>query len=293
MNFHQPVLIEETLQALEVSAKKIFLDATLGNGGHSLEILKKGAIVYGIDQDPHNLEIATKRIQEAGYFHNFHPIHGNFSKLSEILSKHKIPPLNGTLFDLGLSKNQQLSQNRGFSFNDNSSLDMRLDPNAQTETAENIINTADFDTLYQIFTKLAQEKYSKPLILKIIRQRQKQPITNAKTLADIIRNYYKSNSIPSKIDPSTKIFMALRIHVNQEFENLKSALNQTLTIMPPNSIVAIISFHSGEDRIVKQFIRQHSHQVKNLTPKPILPKYSELLLNPLARSAVLRSYRII
>lgn len=293
MNFHQPVLLDETLQILDVSPNKTYLDATLGNGGHTLEILKKGAIVYGLDQDPGNLEIATKRIQEAGYTQNFHPLHGNFSQIKKIIQKHRISPINGILFDLGLSKNQQISQDRGFSFNDSTSLDMRLDPTNQTETAENIINTADFDTLYQIFTKLAQEKYSKPIILRIIRQRQQQPIQTAKRLADIIRNYYQTNSIPTKIDPSTKVFMALRIYVNQEFENLKSALSQTLEILKPNSIVAVISFHSGEDRIVKQFIRQNFPLVQNLTPKAILPQATEIDKNPLSRSAVLRSYRII
>jgi len=293
MNFHQPVLLDETLQILKVSSGKTFIDATLGNGGHTLEILKKGAAVYGLDQDPHNLEIATKRIQEAGYLDSFHPIHGNFSQLSKIVKKHQIPPVNGILFDLGLSKNQQISQDRGFSFNDSTSLDMRLDPKNQTETAENIINTADFDTLYQIFTKLAQEKYSKPIILRIIRQRQQQPIQTAKRLADIIRNYYQTNSIPTKIDPSTKVFMALRIYVNHEFENLKSALNQTLEMLAQNSKVAVISFHSGEDRIVKQFIRQNSLKIQNLTPKAILPKQSEININPLSRSAVLRAFKII
>lgn len=293
MNFHQPVLLDETLQVLKVSPGKTYLDATLGNGGHSLEILKKGAVVYGLDQDPSNLEIATKRIEKEGLSQKFHPLHGNFSNLKKIFKKHQISQLNGILFDLGLSKNQQISQDRGFSFNDSTSLDMRLDPKKQTETAENVINTADFDTLYQIFTKLAQEKYSKPIILRIIRQRQQQPIQTAKRLADIIRNYYQTNSIPTKIDPSTKVFMALRIYVNQEFENLKSALNQTLEILTPSSIVAVISFHSGEDRIVKQFIRQNSSLIENLTQKAILPKQSEINKNPLSRSAVLRSYRII
>ena len=106
MNFHQPVLLDETLQILEVAPGKTYLDATLGNGGHTLEILKKGAVVYGLDQDPGNLEIATRRIQQAGYSLNFHPLHGNFSQLKKIIQQHKISPLNGLLFDLGLSKNQ-------------------------------------------------------------------------------------------------------------------------------------------------------------------------------------------
>lgn len=294
MDFHRPVLIQEVINLLDIRPGKIYVDATLGNGGHTLEILKLGGIVYGIDQDPANLDISTKRIQQANLSTNFIPIHSNFNQLQNIVNQTIGQKIDGLLADLGLSQNQQTSKNRGFSFNDDISLDMRLDPNSQDITAEEIINTASFDELYQIFTKNCQEIHSKPLILKIINERQKKPITTAKRLADIIRNYYQENKIKTKIDPSTKIFLGLKITVNQEFNNLKTILNQSLDSIKPQGTACFISFHSGEDRIIKQFIKLKATQNQIISsPKPIFPSKSEIKNNPLSRSAIFRSYKIV
>jgi len=288
MDFHTPVLLTETIDLLDVQKNKIYIDCTLGHGGHSLEILKKGGIVYGIDQDPKNLEIATNRIKEAGFEKNFFPIHNNFNQLENIINNNIKQKINGLIIDLGLSQNQQTDQDRGFSFNDKNSLDMRLDPKNQELTAEEIINTYDYDELFEIFSKYAQEVYSKPLVLKIIRERQKSPIKTATRLANIIREYYKEHHHLSKIDPSTKIFLSLRIVVNDEFNNLKNILNQSLKTVAPNGNVCIISFHSGEDRIIKQFIKDH-----NFPSKPVKASFVEIKKNPLSRSATLRSYKIV
>lgn len=294
MEFHTPVLLTETIDSLNVQKDHIYIDGTLGHGGHTLEILKNGGIVYGFDQDPKNLEIAKKRIQEAGFNKQFFPIHGNFNQLENIFTTKILKKADGLLVDLGLSQNQQTDQDRGFSFNDNNSLDMRLDTENQELTAEEIINTYDYDELYEIFSKYGQETYSKPIILKIIRQRQKSPIKTATQLADIVRDFYKERHIRSKIDPSTKIFLSLRIVVNEEFDNLKDLLNQSLKIIKPGGNVCIITFHSGEDRIVKQFIQKNSLQkiiIEN--KKPVKASFQEIKKNPLSRSATLRSYRII
>jgi len=291
--YHQPVLLTETLKLLDPQKGQVILDCTLGNGGHTLAILKTGATVYGLDADPQNLSLATDRIKKEGLDKNFHPLLGNFKDLKEIIDTKLPRSPDSILADLGLSQNQQVSQDRGFSFNDEKSIDMRLNPDLEDqESAENLINTADFDTLYDIFTKLAQEKYSKPLILRIIRQRQKEPIKSSKRLADIIRDYYQTKGIKSKIDPSTKIFLALKIYINQEFENLRSFLDQSLSL-ESNTKVAIISFHSGEDRIVKQFIKQNQNKLISLNKKAILPSFAETKQNPLSRSALLRAYQII
>jgi 16S rRNA (cytosine1402-N4)-methyltransferase len=287
MEFHIPVLSSETINLLDVQKGKIYVDATLGHGGHTLKILEKGGIVYGIDQDPKNLEIAKSRIEEAGFSNQFFPIHNNFNQLENIVTKNIKQKIDGLIIDLGLSQNQQTDQNRGFSFNDKTSLDMRLDPENQDLTAENIINTYDYDELYQLFSKYAQEIYSKPIVLRIIKERQKSPIKTATRLANIIRDYYKEKHIRSKIDPSTKIFMSLRIAVNNEFDNLKKILNQSLNVVKKNGNICIITFHSGEDRIVKQFIKNFSNQ------KPIKASFEEIKNNPLSRSATLRSYRIV
>lgn len=294
MEFHTPVLATETITALDVKENGIYIDATLGHGGHTLEILKKGGIVYGFDQDPTNLQLATTRIKAAGFESKFFPIHANFIEIESIAKKKIGQKVDGLIADLGLSQSQQVGQGRGFSFNDDLSLDMRLDPENQELTAENIINTCDYDELFEIFTKLAQEQYAKPLILKIIRERQKKPITTGSRLADIIREYYNDHHLRSKIDPSTKIFLALRIYVNDESTNLKKILFQSLNVVKKDGVVAIITFHSGEDRIVKQFIRDHSLQklvIEN--KKSAKASFVETKTNPLSRSATLRSYKII
>lgn len=294
MEFHTPVLLAETLNSLYIQPGKIYIDGTLGHGGHTLEILKKGGLVYGIDQDPKNLEIATQRIAKAGFKNNFFPIHNNFNQLDKIITDNIKQKVDGLVVDLGLSQNQQTGQGRGFSFNDESSLDMRLDPNDQDLTAEEIINTYDYDQLFEIFSKYAQEIYSKPIVLKIIRERQKSPIKTATRLANIIRDYYQENHHKSKIDPSTKVFLSLRIVVNDEFNNLKNFLQQSLTTVKTGGNVCIITFHSGEDRIVKQFIRDNSLQNKIVeNQKAARVSFSEIKSNPLSRSATLRSYRIV
>ena len=291
MNFHCPVLLSETITSLSVFSGGIYVDATLGHGGHTIEILKLGGIVYGFDQDPSNLEIATTRIKELGLDANFHPIHANFNQLKKIVNDQIKTKIDGLLADLGLSQNQQTNQNRGFSFNDTSSLDMRLDPSTQELTAEEIINTYSFDELYEIFTKLGQELYSKPIILQIIRERQKTPIKNGQVQADIIRKYYRERHVRTKIDPATKIFLSLRIVVNQENNNLMKLLEQSLEVVKNNGSVSIITFHSGEDRLVKNFINQNSSKISE--PKIIKPTFSEIRQNPLSRSSILRSYKIV
>lgn len=291
MNFHSPVLLSETITSLSVFSGGIYVDATLGHGGHTIEILKRGGIVYGFDQDPSNLEVATTRIKELGLDTNFHPIHANFNQLKKIVNDQIKTKIDGLLADLGLSQNQQTNQNRGFSFNDASSLDMRLDPSTQELTAEEIINTYSFDELYEIFTKLGQELYSKPIILQIIRERQKTPIKNGQVLADIIRKYYHQRHVRTKIDPATKIFLSLRIVVNQENNNLIKLLEQSLEVVKNNGSVSIITFHSGEDRLVKNFITQNSSKISE--PKIIKPTFSEIRQNPLSRSSILRSYKIV
>jgi len=291
MEYHNPVLLRETVESLSVIPDGVYIDATLGHGGHTIEILKLGGHVYGFDQDPANLQIAQSRIEQLGLSPKFHPIHSNFHFLQNIVDCQIKQPVDGLIADLGLSQSQQTAQNRGFSFNDSLSLDMRLDPAQQQITAEEIINTYDFNQLYNIFTKYGQELYAKPIILQIINHRQKQPIKNGQYLADIIRDYYQKHHLRSKTDPATKIFLSLRIAVNQETENLNSFLNQSLTSVKPNGTVAIITFHSGEDRIVKNFISSHRNQV--IANKPIKPHFAEIKNNPLSRSSILRSYKII
>jgi len=291
MNFHTSVLLKESIDSLWVKSGGLYLDATLGHGGHTIEILKLGGIVYGFDQDPVNLDIATNRIKELNLDSNFTPVNQNFNSIKNFVTQTIKQKVDGLIADLGLSQSQQTANNRGFSFNDSLSLDMRLNPKSQTLTAEEIINTYSFDDLYQIFTKYGQELYSKPLILHIIRQRQKSPIKSGERLANIIRDYYQEHHIKTKVDPATKVFLSLRIAVNQENTNLQQLLEQSLNVVKSDGHVSIITFHSGEDRIVKQFLIKNSSKV--IAQKPIKPSFQEIKDNPLSRSSILRSYKIV
>ena len=291
MKYHSPVLLQETIDSLNIFPGGIYIDATLGHGGHTQEILKKGGIVYGFDQDPNNLKIATERITDLHLNSNFIPVHQNFNSIQNFVEQNIQHQIDGLVADLGLSQSQQTANDRGFSFNDTSSIDMRLDPSTQELTAEEIINTYSFEDLYQIFTKFGQELYSKPIILHLIRQRQKSPIKTGERLADIIREYYQEHHIKTKVDPATKIFLSLRIAVNQENTNLQKLLLQTLKVVKPQGNIAIITFHSGEDRIVKQFLTQNSDKI--IAKKPIKPTFNEIKNNPLSRSSILRSYKIV
>ena len=291
MNFHTPVLLKESIDNLSVETNGTYIDATLGHGGHTIEILKLGGVVYGFDQDPVNLSIATNRIKELNLDPKFIPVNQNFTTIKNFVNQKIGQKIDGLIADLGLSQSQQTATDRGFSFNDSLSIDMRLDPKSQTLTAEEIINTYSFDDLYQIFTKFGQELYSKPLILHIIRQRQKSPIKTGERLANIIREYYQEHHIKTKVDPATKIFLSLRIAVNQENTNLQQLLEQSLEVIKPNGNVSIITFHSGEDRIVKQFLIKNSSKI--IAQKPIKPTFQEIKKNPLSRSSILRSYKIV
>lgn len=291
MNFHCPVLLQESIDNLGVQSGGIYIDATLGHGGHTIEILKRGGFVYGFDQDPINLDIATNRINELNLNSKFVPVHQNFNSIQKFVQENLNQKVDGLIADLGLSQSQQTATDRGFSFNDPQSIDMRLDPASQDLTAEEIINTYSFDELYEIFTKFGQELYSKPIILHIIRQRQKSPIKDGETLANVIRKYYQEHHIKTKTDPATKVFLSLRIAVNQENSNLQQLLVQTTQVVKPQGNVSIITFHSGEDRIVKQFLIQNSSKIK--VNKPIKPTPTEIKDNPLSRSSLLRSYKIV
>lgn len=284
MDFHKPVLLNETLTLLDIKPGDIIIDCTLGHGGHTQAFLDKEAVVYGIDQDPTNLEIVSKRFNSK----NFYPIHDNFNNLSKIATDIS-QPIAGVFFDLGLNSFQQKATNRGFSFNDSQSLDMRLDPTVTDLTAEYIINTYDFEQLNTLLSKTVQEKLSKPIAIAIIKNRQSHPIKSGQRLASIIEDVYHQYHLHSKIHPATKTFLALRIEVNNEFENIKTALQAT-TGLNPGCKVLWISFHSGEDRIIKNFIR--TNNLVTLTNKPVAPSLEEIKNNPLSRSSLLRSYRI-
>ena len=293
MDYHQPVLLSEVLQLFDPHPGQIIIDATLGHAGHTHEFLKKGATVYGIDADPTNIKISQQRLKENNLTTNFHPIRSDFSRLSKVIPLDILKKTDILFLDLGLNFFQLTSTGRGFSFNDPDSLDMRLNKKTTKLTAEYIINTYDFQQLFDLFSHLSQEQFSRPLALKIINERQKEPIRSGQRLANIVSAYYQSHHIKTHLHPATKIFMALRLAVNRDLPKIESVLKNSLRLFSPNSLVAIITFHSTEDRLVKQFIKKSAKLglIKEL--KPIYPSHSEIKTNPPSRSAILRSYRIL
>ncbi len=292
MKYHTPVLVNEINQLLAPFVSKTIIDATLGNGGHTINFLTQGATVFGIDKDIDNLNIATDRIKQLNLEKKFTGILSDFSDLSLVSKKFIKRPVDAILFDLGLSINQQKSINRGFSFQDDLSLDMRLDPNQNTPTAKDIVNSYTVDELFRIFSVHGQEIHSLLIAQSIVKKRTHTPFTTAKSLSDFIDSVFIQNNLSrGKIHPATKIFLALKIAVNDELNNLSSALSQSLNLVKKSGWILVITFHSTEDRLVKNFIKSSKNKKIITNIHKIKPSFAEIKYNPLSRSALLRAFQ--
>lgn len=280
MPFHTSVLVKEIINLFSPTKDSIYIDGTLGHGGHSEKLLTKGATIIGLDQDPESLQVASKRLNK---FEKFSYFQDNFINFYKYLPANK--NLDGILLDLGLNMQQQKSTSLGFSF-DSDNLDMQLDPNS-TLTAKYVINTFSQEDLFNIFAKISQEKYSTDIAKAIVNQRKHRPIQSAKELTELVQKVYLTKNCKTKLNPATKILMALRIYVNQEQENLEIFLENTIKFCPKNCTIAIITFHSGEDRIIKKFFNKNKQFFQ--VNKAIFPSRTEVHTNPSSRSAILRS----
>ena len=281
---HQPVLLQTVTNQLKVEPGEAYLDCTLGSGGHAVEILKKGGKLYGLDVDPAALKRAKKRFSQACPNAFFRLAQQNFSQLTLAAKQFGLTSVAGVLFDLGLSSEQIADKARGFSFQHLAPLDMRADPNLAV-TAADLINGLNKGELNELFKKLGEEQHSLPIADAIVHARQQQPISTTLALAKVV-----SRAVPRKrgrLHPATKVFQALRLAVNDELNNLRLALPQAVDLLKPAGRLAVISFHSLEDRIIKNFIKQHQ-QLINLTKKPLRPSAEAISQNPRARSAKLR-----
>lgn len=290
---HTPVLLNQVIKLLSPAPGKIFIDCTLGAGGHAREILKnlqgKGA-VYGIDADERNLNLAREKLSS---YKNIHYIHGNFENLEifgrEILKKEK--RIDGILFDLGLSSLHIDEAKRGFSFQIAGPLDMRFDA-TKGLTAADIINTYPFEKLLFIFKTYGEEKYSYRIAKKIVRHRKRERFATTSQLADFIRGVVSQRGkYPyHRVNPAVRIFQALRIAANREIGVLEKGLAAAIKIISAGGRIAVISFHSIEDRVVKNLFRDAKKEgmLKILTKKPIQPNEEELQRNRRSRSAKLR-----
>lgn len=285
MIFHESVLLHEIIDFLNPKAGDLFIDATIGGGGHTKELIKQGAKVLGIDRDPEAIEhLKSMNLSKVTL------VKGNFAQIGKIANLHGFKKVQGIIFDLGVSSHQLEKAERGFSFRKDGPLDMRMDPDL-TIRAKDIVNHFDERRLYEIFKTYSQEKFSRRIAGAICSSRKIRPINTTGDLAGIIER-----AIPRgvggkhariKIHPATKAFQALRIVVNSELLNLEEALPQTVDLIKTGGRLAIVSFHSLEDTIVKRFFKQEK-RLKVLTLKPIGPQELEIRENPRARSAKLR-----
>ena len=282
---HKPVLLKEVMEALEPKPGETVLDATIDGGGHAIPIVKKiypKGILVGIDQDVELLE----RLKSEK---NIILLNGNFRDLDKLFEKEKIKSINKALFDLGISSWHLESSGRGFSFQKNEPLDMRYSP--ESETAANLINKFSEKELTDILKKYGEERFAGSIVRKICETRKKNPIKTTFELIEIISravpDWYKRR----RLHFATKTFQALRIAVNDELEALKEGMDKAWRFLEPGGRIAVISFHSLEDRIVKNFFREKAlaGEGRILTKKPILPSREELRVNPRARSAKLRA----
>lgn len=302
---HYTVMLNETVEALEAdNSDKIFIDATLGGGGHSELILKKiskkGRLI-SFDLDEEAIAASKNRLEN---YKNIEIVNESYGNIPEVLSMLGIEKITGgIIFDLGASFHQFNKAERGFSFQKDAPLDMRFGE-SQTRTAADIVNSYSEKELTEIFSKYGEERFSKTIARAIINNR---PIHTTLQLADLIcKSTPRTNS---KIHPATKVFQALRIEVNNELLNFENTLNRLLPLLSVNAIISVISFHSLEDRIVKNFFKKYSsscrcpiHQaqctcegkiLELVNKKPILPTEEEIKENPPSRSAKLRVAKVI
>jgi 16S rRNA (cytosine1402-N4)-methyltransferase len=285
---HIPVLLQETIEALQVQPGGRYIDCTLGGGGHAVAILEHsspGGQLLGIDADPEAIKIAGGKLE--AYDSSVLLINDNFANLEANCIKYDFLPVHGILFDLGLSSLQLDDSRRGFSFQYDGFLDMRFSPD-QEVTAADIINTRSESELDYIIKTYGEEVYSRRIARHIIKQR---PVKTTLQLAQIIEQ--ATGGRRGRIHPATKTFQALRIAVNQELEHLKTALKQAVDLLGFNSRLVVISYHSLEDRIVKQFMREEASaekaRLRLINKKVITPSEAEVQLNPRSRSAKLRA----
>ncbi len=301
---HTSVLLAQTVAALVTDPAGVYVDCTLGGGGHAAAItarLSPAAWFIGLDQDPAAIQAAQARLQSAAC--KISVVRGNFSRLAAILDELAVPAATGILFDLGVSSHQLDIAERGFSYMQDGPLDMRMDP-AAALTAREIVNTWDEARLVEIIFAYGEERFAKRIARAIIAGRQRQPIATTAALADIIKQAIPAAARREGPHPAKRTFQAIRIAVNDELGILRDALETAVQRLAPGGRLGVITFHSLEDRIAKQTIQTlakgcicprdlpicvcgNTPKVKALG-KPVPPSPAELAANPRSRSAKLR-----
>jgi len=279
---HKPVLLKETIEALHIESQAQYIDATLGSGGHSVEIIKRGGQLFAIEDDKTMLEIARKKLSTAcpiptksGFYKL---IHDNFKNIASIAKKYDIHPM-GILFDLGISTIHYSEIKRGFTFGDESQpLDMRLNPDREEVKASDLLNVLRQDQLKDLFLLGMSESEARFLAKRIVKGREIKKFETVKDLLEIIPPRQTSD----KIHPATRAFMALRMAVNNELDNLEIALPDAFEILEPGGVLVVITFHSGEEKVVRNVLGKEDQEVR--------PSPEEIRDNPASRSAKMKIF---
>ncbi len=302
---HIPVLLNETLDHLNCKKNGIYVDATLGHGNHALNILKKYPeikMLIGIDQDTEAINRSKNKLKQ--YANKTTLLHGNFNSLNTILEESGIQNIDGILFDLGVSTAQLIDPSRGFSFKSEGPLDMRMDKNTP-HNAEDLLIKLSTGELDDIFHNYGEERWAKRIAIRIKEHLKEKSIKTTRELADIVYSSIPKKFHPKKIHPATKTFQALRIAVNDELNSIDQGLDSALGVLNKGGRICVISFHSLEDRIVKNRFKDWATEcichksipvcvcskkstAKIITKRPVCPSEKEIGENPRSRSAKLR-----
>ena len=303
---HIPVMVKEVIDYLDCLPGKTYVDATLGGGGHAQSILQAigpDGFLIGIDQDPDAVAYARQSLRE--FESNSEIVHDNFANLAEILSRLHTSRVDGILLDLGLSLYQLKGSGRGFSFMQDEPLDMRMNPE-EGEPAEALVNTLSEKELTSLIARYGEERWARRIARSIVQVRRHKPIRSSLHLAEVVKRAIPAKYHPRRIHPATRTFQALRITVNHELEQLEIFLEDVVDFLNPRGRLCIISFHSLEDRVVKERFRTLARgcdcppdfpmcvcgkrpQVRILTKRPVRPDPAEVKVNPMVRSAKLRA----
>lgn len=290
---HIPVLLPEAIDYLNVESNKNYIDATVGEGGYTAEILKRNApngIVIGIDLDPLAVKKLRRRFKDEIGQKRLVLKQANFRDLLQIARGTKIPEFSGVVFDLGMSRATLEESGRGFSFFRDEPLIMTYAESSEI-TAREVVNTFSEQELAKLIREFGQESWNKKIARRIIEYRKKKRIETARELAKIVAQAVPRKLHSSRIHPATKTFQALRIFVNKELESIKQALPQAFELIQEGGRIVVVSFHSLEDRVVKSVFREWANEKRAqiLTKKPMRASVEEIKKNPSARSAKLRA----
>ncbi|PLX93802.1 MAG: 16S rRNA (cytosine(1402)-N(4))-methyltransferase [Desulfuromonas sp.] len=306
---HLSVMPREVLNLLAPASGELFIDGTVGGGGHSrliLEAMGADGALIAFDRDPAALKRAGEVL--APYGERVQLVHRNFSEAADVLNEMEVDGVDGILLDLGVSSHQLDTPERGFSFRVDAPLDMRMDP-TRGETAAQLLESLEWRELARIFKEYGEERWAGKIARAIVRCReQQQPLKTTLELAELVRHTVPGGMVPGRIHPATRVFQALRIEVNGELDHVAQGVEQAIRLLKPGGRLAVIAFHSLEDRIVKRiFVAQarrclcppelpicvckHTPAVELLTRKAVKANETEIANNPRARSAILRAVR--